>query len=84
MNEFSYRRLDFPKVRRLVLLSMDLSRGKHLEMACSRGTRRGDDETRSFWGLVVYLRGLIERRLLSLRRGCLFLFLAVRLELILE
>jgi len=57
----------------LVLLSIDLSRGKHLEMACSKGTLNGDELILSLvWllGLVVYLNGLIDLRLLSLTKGC--------------
>lgn len=86
INEPSSLRLDFANVLRLVLLSIERSRGKQREMACYKGTRRGEEETLSCWGwgLVVYLRGLTERRLLSLTNPCLFLFLGVRLGLSLE
>jgi len=71
MKEFpSSLRLDFPNMRRLVLLSIDLSLGKHREIACYKGFLSGEVDTLSFWIVfwltVVYRRGLIDFLLLSL------------------
>jgi hypothetical protein len=53
MNEPYYLRLDLANVLRLVLLSIDLSR-THLDIACYKGTRKGDKLIRSLL-LLLYV-----------------------------
>lgn len=78
MNEPESRRLYLPRVRRLALRSLDFSRVKHLDMACSNGTLKGEEVTLSFCELMAYLKGLIDFLLLSVAKGGLFLCLGVR------